>query len=973
MRIGLTNYRKYLKYLKLSKNKCIKSGYVGLYSNNKIIIIIRILILIHIVCGRIGIEETKEVQHTIFQYEDITRIINPNGGLSPLRGFIWYTCGFMYNIRMFSCWMDIDYCVWLNNSGKSTPVYEYVRNYDRDKVHDKVAQNEYEKKLIEYHSIIINLFPSTEGYLSIHTDKPDSLFVLLNTCMDRDKYRILASLLLLSEGLSVPLNITRSDDNLKCLVLKDLSKDEVHFCVNLSDVYSNNEPDITRNEVVDIIQFFIDNHTDWFLQDKAVFDDQIPYNVFKSGGFLCTLQFLIQSYIFDYIDSVESTLLFSVTVFDLLREYTLYGINKEFRRQAVDIFNSYFIEFNGYNPSAQYYESIDIASIILNRIKVLPFEHGSYISPITSFKFHNKTVHKLERIIEDFLNLSIKKDNTVYTDIKTREILRNPINNAETVLLCLFCCFAYDQYKQEYTVSHIPNASKELKEFFNKYKYMFDITTEEIHNNWNKVVADLNNPYICYVRPNNNQLDLGLLNILCVITEITGIFKEHMPRINKFIETVKGKGNSWYDSRDSLKLRLYIDELFKTLSINKNIRIDLLSVLLDKSYMKRSDLFVDMDIYYAMDEIQESLCINLHSRRIIITFYKVLPRPLSEQHKVSIKREIIKLNELNPSYMQRLVLHYMDYVSVQYDSLYFDELNHQMSDCLSKSVPHPMNININSILIVQKIQSIKYKLVLIRDILLSYLGMNNINCTGAINLVSNILGSIPLNNKFMQDIFFTTIIHCGTDKEYYSRISMSDTVYPVVEFYHDEISIIINKLLEIRSVYVFVYWLRYLLSIRPWPFLYTLDYILDNITLTSRIMVLDFITDQGRTIKHIKRIINDIRALKVEYPDYDCEETVNTILLSLICINCQCDINISIIQAIYKEINEDMPISLGLNMKNRSGYYKIAIDVFSSLKSTLCKVSEDTSKYDKVLSAFIFKYNIKQEREGINRPIEVNS
>ncbi|EIJ93102.1 uncharacterized protein NEPG_02058 [Nematocida parisii ERTm1] len=965
MRAYLTECR---DCLKLSKKFKDKPGYVGLCSN-KIITVLRILILIQSVCGRITVEETREVHRTVLQDQDIIRMINPDGGLSPLRGFLWYTCGFMYNIRMFSCWMDVDYSVWLNNSGGRTPVYEYARNYGRDGVHRKLAQDEYEKKLVEYHQMVINLFPSAEGYLSIHTDKEDSLYALLNKCTDTDKYRILAGLLLLSEGLSVPLSITRLEDSSEILVLKDLSKDAEHFRISLSGACAHGnkqEPEITRNSsgVVDTIQFFIDNHNNWCLQCSALFNGQMPYGVFKSGGFLCTLQFLIQSYIFDYMESVESTVLFCVTVFDMLRECIQHSINKKFRAKALNIFNSYFIPYGMDTPGAQYYESVGIASLVLNRLRVLPFEHKAQIFPITTFKFHNKTVHRLERITEDFLNLSIKKDNAVYTDLKTRNHLPDRVNSVETVLLCLFCCFAYDQYKQEYTVSHIPNASKELKEFFNKYKYMFDMTTEGIHNNWNKVVADLNNPYICYARPNKNQLDLGVINTLCVITEVAGIFDEHKPRINKFIETIKR--NNKLPAEDSSELQQYIKELFKALSVNKNIRIGFLWTLLNKSQINRPDLFMDMIVHYRMNEVEESVFISIYRAQTRIDFRKAPVQPLLHSHKTSIKTETIKLNLLKPAYMQQLVLHYVNHVSVQYDNVYFNELNLKMSDWLNKKVPCPMNMYINPILVVYKIQSTRYKLLLIRDILLECLGINKAMCTGAINLVSNILGSIPFNNTSIRNTFFTTIIHCGADKEYYSRISISTTVYPAVEFYHHEISIIINKLLDTKTVHVFVSWLKYLLSVKPCPFLYTLDYILDSSRIVTRVLIFEFITVRCRTVKYINQIIDDIRALKVNYPDYNCEETVNTLLLSLICIHCQYNKNISIIQPIYEGINESMPVHLGFKRSSPSKYYKNAIDALSSIKDVLCRGSENKSKYDKVLSALLFKYSVKQQEEGMN-------
>ncbi|KAI5140020.1 hypothetical protein NEAUS07_2689, partial [Nematocida ausubeli] len=111
----------------------------------------------------------------------------------------------------------------------------------------------------------------------------------------------------------------------------------------------------------------------------------------------------------------------------------------------------------------------------------------------------------------------------------------------ETVLLGLLCWIAYDCEKHIYTVDNIESASEELKGFFRKHKYMYGVVSKEMHDDWNQVVGGLSDPNIQYMRPDRNQLVPGLVNMLYVIKEITGVgdtkkldeFRERLKRIEE--------------------------------------------------------------------------------------------------------------------------------------------------------------------------------------------------------------------------------------------------------------------------------------------------------------------------------------------------------------------------------------------------------------------------------------------------------
>ncbi|KAI5139843.1 hypothetical protein NEAUS06_2657, partial [Nematocida ausubeli] len=93
---------------------------------------------------------------------------------------------------------------------------------------------------------------------------------------------------------------------------------------------------------------------------------------------------------------------------------------------------------------------------------------------------------------------------------------------AETVLLAILMSIAYDAKNNIYRVDHIESASEELKSFFKKYSSVREQAGKKMHDDWNKVVGGLPNPKIRYMRPDRNQLALGMINMLYVIKEITG-------------------------------------------------------------------------------------------------------------------------------------------------------------------------------------------------------------------------------------------------------------------------------------------------------------------------------------------------------------------------------------------------------------------------------------------------------------------
>ncbi|EHY66487.1 hypothetical protein NERG_00127 [Nematocida ausubeli] len=71
------------------------------------------ILIIHMVClvvSRIEIEDLKAVQNRqFFNDGNEPKLINPNGPLNLLRGYIYHKNGYMHNKRLFSHELDIKY------------------------------------------------------------------------------------------------------------------------------------------------------------------------------------------------------------------------------------------------------------------------------------------------------------------------------------------------------------------------------------------------------------------------------------------------------------------------------------------------------------------------------------------------------------------------------------------------------------------------------------------------------------------------------------------------------------------------------------------------------------------------------------------------------------------------------------------------------------------------------------------------
>ncbi|OAG33437.1 hypothetical protein NEIG_02678, partial [Nematocida sp. ERTm5] len=318
-----------------------------------------LLLMIHSICTRLETRDARIIQKMELEDKDGTLLIHPEGGLSPFYQCIMERSGYIKNLR--------GYLHAINGDGNQVGGYGSTIRKD---------SNEYMQAFTQQ---LINMFPSEDRYLSIESEKSDSFTRFLKEYKDKpDSLNLLASLFLLSEGINIPIEIVVDEENNKnkILVLKKKETEELEeekdsnsepeekrikmkegFHVNLSmNIKSKEEEDNTAEPVYqkkteEIVNFFkslVNTNPSYCLKVPEEFSMPTTYKEFLTGNFLCNPKFLIQSYFFEYIDSVEMYEEFVRAVYELLNEQISdekksENIITETENKAQEVFGSLFI------------------------------------------------------------------------------------------------------------------------------------------------------------------------------------------------------------------------------------------------------------------------------------------------------------------------------------------------------------------------------------------------------------------------------------------------------------------------------------------------------------------------------------------------------------------------------------------------------------------------------------------------------
>ncbi|KAI5164921.1 hypothetical protein NEAUS03_2541, partial [Nematocida ausubeli] len=199
-------------------------------------------------------------------------------------------------------------------------VYKYNRNEQMDKAYKALPENKINMFSEQYHTHLIELFPSPTGDINIETQGNQSFVQFLRAeKTEKHALQILAMLLLFSEGVDIPIDVSNTVLN----VYETNKKDKIYFEVPMEIPWLNIKEErvetLKQKKVRQMISFFQKNATNQKVLSLMM--DKCPQEEVMSGKFLDSPKFLIQSYIFGFIDTAERAKEFIQAVHTMTEKY----------------------------------------------------------------------------------------------------------------------------------------------------------------------------------------------------------------------------------------------------------------------------------------------------------------------------------------------------------------------------------------------------------------------------------------------------------------------------------------------------------------------------------------------------------------------------------------------------------------------------------------------------------------------------
>ncbi|KAI5164049.1 hypothetical protein NEAUS03_2418, partial [Nematocida ausubeli] len=539
----------------------------------KLYMLIGVSMLCHVWDRILTVDGLRNVQIKAAAVSEETEEDSQGGEKPSMLEEITRNIGFMTRKRFLSPVIQLDHSIEVlkkdsenieacneDNSDKHIPkdsIYEHTRKFSQDRLRNNpLYEGDLFKYKNEYFKTFLKMFPSLDGFASICSEDVYSFYVFINsTSVKEHKYKILASLLLLSEGVSVPLTLDESQ-NEKELVLKKANGQEEHFRVSMcvfikTRKEKKNQPiaqKIFQKKAAAVINFFIENRENPILEKEKFTSQSDFYREIDKKQFLNSPSFLIQAYIHHYIEKAEEMVLFIQTVHDLLNEtmvqedelfkkekgldrlhdselYMYMMDNREcsrynMLRKAVSyLVNEYITEKEVSRESTKQENSVLDKCTVLKK-NILARKSNIDVTYLTKKPLYNDCINP------DLNLLCFKEFEEFASNKKSMGNNMGQNNYFETALLGLFCWATYN-YRMGgmHTIDHIEFSPVELKSFFRKYMCipMHRLMIKRMFFGWKNVVFRKNDQKIFYTMIDNKIIMPGMINILRGISKIADI------------------------------------------------------------------------------------------------------------------------------------------------------------------------------------------------------------------------------------------------------------------------------------------------------------------------------------------------------------------------------------------------------------------------------------------------------------------
>ncbi|KAI5164042.1 hypothetical protein NEAUS04_1901, partial [Nematocida ausubeli] len=688
--------------------------------------IILSLMMVQTILTRINMTDIKTV-HEAFIGEKQDVVINPRGPLNLLRGYIGNRSGYMYNKRFYSSEIETDYT--LTKKGitiSDEQEYDFKRIPVNDRVYKDIAtQAPNGEYLSTYHMQLIKMFPSMDGDLSIEAARPNALTNFLRADhVKKDTKYILAALLLLSEGVDIKIDIDHTEKKKKLVIKSKKSKEKVFVDVEMytagidpvTNMYSDS---IYQYEAAEVVKFYIRCRDNPLLKKGGEFAMPSCKKEFESGKFLNSAAFLIQTYIYEFIDTVEDYKDFVNAVHELLVDQVVEKENPEQTKKKGKkgrIFDELFLAKEELGENIKYIELFYDLVKDTEENAIIPFCNDSQLP-----KFTRVPLCKLDKS-------GFEKNQALYYS-----------DCVETALLGLFCCLAYNPETKEYETSHMgAGVSKELRDFFRDYPKPTEATDFEMHKQWSKVVACLDNHEIDY-KKEKNELIAGISNIFLVIAEITGQ-KADTQELVEYIESADKAGK--LDDTQKFYIKYKIESIIRSLSLNKNVSVDCKQMRLGKRSNGKADILAGFSIVYYFDNTRSGIVLDIKKGHANLSLLSSLD---ANSAYIREKCEEVK-NIYNRAecYIGYIVCHYID---VEVNTLEYGDY------AILQNIKNDINLmlqgeseNVSKILLYNRISKVFMKGYIMEFFAFGAVTKGVAQTNSLTRFTANILGSVPLND-----------------------------------------------------------------------------------------------------------------------------------------------------------------------------------------------------------------------------------
>ncbi|KAI5166142.1 hypothetical protein NEIRO03_0993 [Nematocida sp. AWRm78] len=734
--------------------------------------IIQLLLVISSIYARMPLYEIMDAQEILFGNENDLKI-NPNGSLNLLRGYVSHNAGYMHNKRFFSPEINIAYKLEDKiDFTENKHTYRYIRTPENDKPYDPALEDGVVKMdyLQKFHKMIIYMFPSENNTLSIEPYKSNSFTRFLRFHSDKpDSMYILSALLLLSEGIYVPIDIDKNESNGKMAVVLNNTK-KTHSYINLDMHLKGIMPEengelVAQTETEEIIEFFKEFCRYGFLPGMCEFIEPTTQDDFSVGNFLNSANFLIYSYIYEYIEDIHQYKQLVKSTLELLED--LYESSME---PSITPKSTETVKNSLFTP---------IYTIIAEEVLIKKFcEFKSKLDCAAIIPFiNNASVYSYTRIPEHTqMNTETMPDETSYYN-----------NHVETMLLNLFCTFTYNPEDMKHSTAHITNPSDALVRFFDKYSTPNECATQEMHRDWSAMISNLNNPNIIYNRNNGNALFGGLINILYVIYELT-----QSTDVLNGIDFIY-KNCSVDDDILTMNIRAvsdYLQYIFGLLTVNRSLNI----YSFDLTHVKRINDSLDIcgKIAMKLSNGHVSSDIELDFSSNFCTFRVVSGISHLSQDMCD---DIIQITGkyLSPN-------NYTGYIIYNYIN---NNFNYSTPSTGNNIEPISVNVNIpeitpsmtpNEIFLFGPIESLKYKSSILMDFLINNSSGNLPINTAMERFTENIIGSVSLNIERERIEILSKCICNLKYMKYYPKINYF--VHNLTDFTYNSVKLIIIDIIQ---------------------------------------------------------------------------------------------------------------------------------------------------------------------------------